>query len=133
MYVFEFFSLLVVTSSSMSISSKNFVATFSNASPGHSVNQSIVQQLTNEGNILKVEKYLSFFIFEREKYYISHILQHKPFISEDYSNVMFCECQNSDDIFSLHVINVFDKKMYTKKVQKCIIFCKRHFIFSSRK
>ena len=37
----------------MSISSKNLVATFSKASSGHSVNQSIVQQFTREGNILK--------------------------------------------------------------------------------
>ena len=51
------------TSSSISISSKNFVATFSKASSGHSVNQSIVQQFIKDGNILqsKVKVGNSFF------------------------------------------------------------------------
>ena len=43
----------LLTSSSMSMSSKNFVATFSKASAGHSVNQSNVQQFTKDGNILE--------------------------------------------------------------------------------
>ncbi len=43
---------LLLVSSSNSKSSRNFVATFSSASLGHSVNQSMVQELTKEGNIL---------------------------------------------------------------------------------
>lgn len=53
-------------SSSSGISLKQSVATESKASSGHSENQSIVQQLTSEGNIrqrpLKIESFCTAFL-----------------------------------------------------------------------
>ena len=44
----------------MSISSRNLDATFSNASWGHSVNQSMVVQFTSDGNILHKNRYIAY-------------------------------------------------------------------------
>lgn len=46
-------SITLGVASSSGISFRNMVATDSRASAGHSLNQSIVQQLTREGNCLR--------------------------------------------------------------------------------